>query len=193
MDHPLNPDEARSGSAVGVSCSAIKPAFKREIMEICGENVMSCYQCGECTAGCPAAYAMDITPNQIMRMTQLGMKDEVISSKAIWLCAGCEMCSTRCPRKVALSRVMDACREIAVREGRKSKMPQIEAFHKEFLKEVARNGRVHEMSLMGLYKLRTRDFFSDVFSGIQMFLKGKLGLIPSRIKGRGEVRKMFRN
>jgi heterodisulfide reductase subunit C len=175
-----------------VCIAGLDPDLRKEIAAIVGENVLSCYQCGECTAGCPAAFAMDVSPNQVMRMTQLGMKDEVLGSSAIWLCAGCETCATRCPRGVGLSKVMDACRQIAIREGRKPKEANVLKFHEEFLKNVKTFGRTHEMSLMGFYKLRTRDFFSDVFQGIQMFLKGKLGLIPSLVKGRKEVRGLFR-
>jgi len=165
--------------------------FKRRIEELSGENVLACYQCGECTAGCPVAFAMDIAPNQILRMAQMGLEDEVLSSSTIWLCAGCETCATRCPKGVALSRVMDACRQLALERGIKPKEPNIAKFHDQFLKEVRRFGRVHELSLTALYKMRTRDFFSDVFAGIQMFLKGKLALIPSLIKGRKEVRGLF--
>jgi heterodisulfide reductase subunit C len=175
-----------------VCIAGLSPEFKREIAEIVGENVLSCYQCGECTAGCPAAFAMDISPNQVMRMAQVGMKDEVLGSSAIWLCAGCETCATRCPRGVGLSKVMDACRQIAIREGRKPKETNVQTFHDQFLKEVQRFGRVHEITLMGMYKMRTRDFFADMIQGAQMFLKGKLGLIPSFVKGRKEVRGLFR-
>ncbi len=176
-------------------CSA--PSFgdaklRQEIRDICGENVLSCYQCGECTGGCPAAYAMDITPNQVMRMAQLGMRGDLLNSSAIWLCAGCETCATRCPRGVALSKVMDACRQIAIRDGVKPKEANIVKFHEEFLRQVQWHGRAHEMGLVGLYKLRSRRFFDDVISGVQMFLKGKLGLIPSRVKGRAEVKRLFK-
>lgn len=170
----------------------IDPEFKRRIREICGENVLECYQCGECTAGCPAAFAMDIAPNQVLRMAQLGLADEALNSSAIWLCAGCETCATRCPKGVALSKVMDACRQIAIERGIKPKEPNVLKFHEEFLKNVERFGRAHEMSLIAFYKMRSRDFFSDVFQGIQMFLKGKLGLIPSLVKGRKEVKGLFR-
>ncbi len=165
--------------------------LKRRIQELCGENVLECYQCGECTAGCPVAYAMDIAPNQVLRLAQLGLEDEVLSSSAIWLCAGCETCYTRCPKGVALSRVMDACRQLALERGVKPKELSIAKFHDQFLTEVRRFGRVHELTLTALYKMRTRDFFSDVFTGIQMFLKGKLALIPSLVKGRDEIRKLF--
>lgn len=171
--------------------SSTDTSFKQEIEQISGENVLACYQCGECTAGCPAAFAMDIAPNQVMRLAQLGLKGEVLSSSAIWLCAGCETCATRCPRGVALSKVMDACRQIAVKEGRAAKEPAVLKFHEEFLKEVARNGRVHEISLISFYKLRSRKLLDDVLAGAHMFLKGKLGLVPKRVRGRTEVRRLF--
>lgn len=193
MNKTLAIDATHSGSDFECSVLSIgDPTFRDEIREICGENVLSCYQCGECTAGCPVAFAMDIAPNQVMRMVQLGMRDEVLGSSAIWLCAGCETCRTRCPKGVGLSKVMDACRQIAVRSGVKAKEPNVLKFHEEFLKEIARNGRVHEMSLVAFYKLRSKRFFDDVLSGIQMFLKGKLGLIPSRVKRLAEVRKLFK-
>ena len=178
-------------SSLRVSNCVIDPEFKRRIAEVCGENVLSCYQCGECTAGCPAAFAMDISPNQVMRMAQIGMKDDVLASSAIWLCAGCETCATRCPRGVGLSKVMDACRQIAIESGVKPKEANVAKFHDQFLKEIQRFGRVHEMTLTAFYKMRTRDFFSDVIQGAQMFLKGKLGLIPSWVRGRREVRGLF--
>ena len=175
-----------------VSAATLDERFKDEINRVSGENVLSCYQCGECTAGCPVAYCMDVAPNQIMRMTQLGMEDDVLNCASIWLCAGCEMCATRCPRGVALSRVMDACRHIATEKGVKPKEANVLKFHEEFLKEIQRNGRIHEISLIALYKLRSKQFFADVFQGMQMFLKGKLAPMPHRVKNRKEVQGLFK-
>lgn len=180
-------------SPLGSMNKPTDPNFKQQISEMCGENVLSCYQCGECTAGCPAAFSMDIAPNQIMRMAQIGLKDEVLSSSAIWLCAGCETCSTRCPRGVALSKVMDACRQISVKEGKVTKdQANVLKMHEELLRQISIFGRVHEISMIAAFKMRTGRFFDDVLAGIQMFLKGKLGLIPGRIKGRKEVKGLFK-
>ncbi|MGQ9454376.1 MAG: 4Fe-4S dicluster domain-containing protein [Armatimonadota bacterium] len=187
----LDSGKTQNCCALSVMEAPVGSELRRRIEELCGEDVMKCYQCGECTAGCPVAFAMDISPNQILRMAQLGLENEVLSSASIWLCAGCETCATRCPKGVALSRVMDACRQLAVERGIRPKEPGVAKFHDQFLKEIQRFGRVHELSLTAFYKLRTRDFFSDVFTGVQMFLKGKLALIPSIIKGRGDVRKLF--
>ncbi|NIQ78825.1 MAG: heterodisulfide reductase subunit C, partial [Anaerolineae bacterium] len=85
----------------------------REVEQKGARNVSACYQCGKCTAGCPVAYEMDYTPNQIIRGVQLGMREMVLSSRAIWLCAACETCSTRCPQEADPAAVMDALRHIA--------------------------------------------------------------------------------
>lgn len=193
METALSSDVSKETSPLGSMNTPIDPTFKHTIRTACGENVLSCYQCGECTAGCPAAFTMDIAPNQVMRMAQLGFKDEVLGSSAIWLCAGCETCATRCPRGVALSKVMDACRQISVKEGKVTKkQANVLKMHEEMLRQISTFGRVHEISMIGAFKMRTGRFFDDVLAGAQMFLKGKLGLIPSVIKGRKEVKGLFR-
>jgi CO dehydrogenase/acetyl-CoA synthase alpha subunit len=55
---------------------------------------------------CPVAFAMDYKPNQICRWS-LGMKERVLSSKTIWVCASCYTCSTRCPNDIDIAKVMD--------------------------------------------------------------------------------------
>ena len=164
-----------------------------EISKLSGQNVTSCYQCGECTAGCPVAYLADIMPNQVTRLLQLGQDEDVLKSSMIWLCVGCETCVTRCPRKVELSKVMDALRQTAVSRGVASAEPAIRTFHETFLRSVERGGRIHEISMLGEYKLRSLQLFSDLILGAKMFLKGKLALIPKIIKGRGEVKRIFKN
>lgn len=160
--------------------------FRSQVEAISGQSILACYQCGECTAGCPVAYTADLMPNQVTRMVQLGQRD-VLSSSMIWLCVGCETCATRCPKGVELSRVMDALREIADI----SREPKIRKFHEAFLGSVGHMGRVHEVSMLAVYKLRTLNFFSDIFLGIRMFFKGKLALMPKTISGTGEVRRII--
>ena len=167
-------------------------SFLDNIEKMSGQSILACYQCGECTAGCPVAYAGDLTPNQISRLIQLGQEDEVLKSSMIWLCVGCETCATRCPRKVELSKVMDALRETAVKRGIRPGETRIETFHETFLNAVERGGRVHEISMLGEYKLRSLDLFSDIFLAVKMFLKGKLALLPKFVKGRGEMKQIFR-
>jgi heterodisulfide reductase subunit C len=50
-------------------------------------------------------------------MAILGMKKEVLSSQFIWLCSSCYTCYERCPQDVRIPELMNAIRNIAVREG----------------------------------------------------------------------------
>jgi heterodisulfide reductase subunit C len=97
----------------------IDPKFKYEMSGVPGfEKLRLCFQCGTCTADCPIARFSEIYhPRRLMRMTQLGMKDRVLGSEAIWLCAGCFTCVDHCPQGVDLAGVLRALRNIAAREG----------------------------------------------------------------------------
>ena len=90
--------------------------FVARVEEISGQEVMACNQCGKCSAGCPAAVAMDLLPSQVIRFVQLGL-EEVLDSKTIWLCASCLTCLSRCPRGVELPRIMESLRQLALRRG----------------------------------------------------------------------------
>ena len=91
--------------------------FIDRINELTGLNVYSCYQCGRCSAGCPFSYEMDLLPNQIIRMVQMGLEDEVKASKTLTLCASCFTCQSRCPKGIDMARVMEAVRLILDPKG----------------------------------------------------------------------------
>jgi heterodisulfide reductase subunit C len=86
------------------------------VEEISGQGLLDCNQCGKCSAGCPIVAAMDILPSQVIRMAQLGM-EEVLESNTVWICASCLTCVTRCPKGVDLPRLMEALRQISLRDG----------------------------------------------------------------------------
>ncbi|NLO74292.1 MAG: heterodisulfide reductase subunit C [candidate division WS1 bacterium] len=169
-----------------------EPDFVEHISEISGEDVRQCYQCGKCLAGCPMVEEMDLTPSQVMRAVQAGLKDLVLDSHTIWCCAGCETCAARCPKGIDLCHVMKALTSEAFAEGRTQSAPDIAAFHRSFLDTVSVLGRNYELGMMGLLKLRTRNLLQDVALGMKLFARGKLNLIPEYIKGNAEVRRMIR-
>lgn len=155
-----------------------------------GQHIFDCYQCGKCSAGCPVDYAMDLGPRQIMRYIQMGLKKEVMQSTTIWLCVSCETCSSRCPAKIDIARVMESLRILATVEGSVPAEKKVDVFHKEFLKAVERYGRAHELSLSAAYVMKTRDF-SGMGMGRAMFSKGKLVLMPPSVSGAAEVKRIF--
>ncbi len=66
------------------------------------EALYSCIHCGSCTASCPTANHMSLTPQRITRLIRLGMKDEVLESLAHWRCTSCDACTLHCPRKIPI-------------------------------------------------------------------------------------------
>ena len=85
--------------------------------EISGENFMACYQCGRCSAGCPMVPEMDLLPNQVLRYAQLGLADEILKSKTIWVCSSCFTCTVRCPKGIDIARVMEVLWQIVLRKN----------------------------------------------------------------------------
>ncbi len=155
-----------------------------------GQRIFDCYQCGKCSAGCPVDYAMDLGPRQIMRLIQMGLKKEVMQSTTVWLCVGCETCSSRCPAKIDIARVMESLRILATIEGTPPAVKKVDLFHKEFLKAVEQYGRAHELSLSAKYVMKTLDF-SNMGMARTMFSKGKLVIKPPSVSGASEVKRIF--
>jgi len=109
---------------------------------------MRCYYCQKCSIGCPTAFAMDYQPAQILKMVQLGQKEALLKSSAIWLCIGCETCGARCPNDIRINNVMDVLKEIALEEGIKPAEKTVYALHRSFLDSIKIFGRVHELTML---------------------------------------------
>jgi heterodisulfide reductase subunit C len=101
---------------ITLSRQIINDPFVSKVEELSGQSLLACYQCGKCSAGCPNVCEMDILPNQIIRYAQLGLKDELIGSKSIWMCASCMTCDVRCPKGINVAEVIEAIRLILLRQ-----------------------------------------------------------------------------
>ncbi len=172
--------------------SLLRPSMLEAVEELSGQKVRDCYQCGKCSAGCPIAADMDLPPNQVIRLVQLGLIDQALRSRTIRLCASCETCTTRCPREVDLAAVMDALRKIAIRERMRSPERVVSFFNRTFLSILRRYGRVFEMELIGRFNTGTFNFFKDMTKAPRLFFRGRLKLWPS-FKGRKTARSVFKD
>jgi heterodisulfide reductase subunit C len=94
-----------------ISISSVRGEFVRQIEAISGQSLLACNQCGKCSAGCPVAFGVDLLPNQVIRLAQLGIED-VLAAQTIWTCASCLTCVARCPKGIDLPRVMESLRVI---------------------------------------------------------------------------------
>lgn len=168
-----------------------KTEFLLELREA-GADVTACYQCGRCSAGCPAAEYFDFKPMQVVRMCCYGQEEKLLASRTIWVCAACETCTARCPNNIDIARVMDVLRSRAIATHQGPQEPRVLAFHKSFLNSIRAHGRVFEIGMIAGYKFRSGDLFTDMGLGLQMFKRNKLKFFPVRIKGTQEVKALFK-
>ncbi|MBA7664034.1 hypothetical protein ES703_72084 [subsurface metagenome] len=100
-----------------ISSQTLQNDFVKKVEEISGQSLLSCNQCGKCSAGCPMSFAMDFLPNQVIRLVQLGLEEDIVRSKTVWICASCFTCTVRCPQGVDLAKVMEAVRLVTLRRN----------------------------------------------------------------------------
>jgi len=114
-----------------INVKELNSKFKYEVMkEPGGENLLKCFSCGTCTASCPVREIDEqFNPRKIIRMTILGMKEVVLKSDFVWLCTACYICQERCPQDVMITELMNAIKNVAVKEGiiHPSYIAQVEA------------------------------------------------------------------
>ena len=165
--------------------------FLEEVVKASNVNLQACYQCQKCSAGCPVVAAMDIMPNQIVRQIQYGRREKVLASKTIWICASCHTCSVRCPNDIDIAKVMDTLRHLSLKSGLKAGEGEIPIFHSVFLDSIKATGRIHELSLILRFKLRTRDFLKDAVLGWEMFRRGKIKVMPQSFTGGRDIKEIF--
>lgn len=170
----------------------IESPLAGELERLSETKLVECYQCGKCSAGCPVASEMDILPNRVIRLAQLGQFDKILGSETIWICASCVTCTTRCPREVDIAAVMDSLRQMALKGLANKRSREIIQFHRAFLDAVWAFGRLAEFTLVGDYKMRSGKFFQDILTAPKMLQRGKLHFLPKTVAGRKEIRDIFK-
>lgn len=164
--------------------------FLGEVRRKCPQPIERCYHCQKCTSGCYLSEYFDYSPNQVLRLVQFGLREQALKSVTIWLCSACQACAVRCPNGINIPEVMDTLKEMAV--AARLPLPESAVFHRLFVDAIRRRGRVNETLLLARYKFKTHQLFTDLKKGIELFKKGKLPLLFSHVKERGEVDRIFR-
>ncbi len=185
-----------------MSQKTISPDYRfLERIEAVGPfQTSACFQCRKCSNGCPVTFAMDLHPDEVIRLVILGQRETVLKCQTIWICASCETCTTRCPNDVKIAELMDGLKEMALCEGVSSPQPQITTLHETFLTNVKQWGRLHETTLLPSYLLKSGEIWKKWNSGSwrydlklsrQMISKGRLSFKPKSITGKKEVRNIL--
>ena len=121
---------------IEISGRKVHNEFSQKVEEISGQNLFACYQCGNCTAGCPVSFAMDLGPHQVIRFSLLGLEEEVLKSNTFWMCASCLQCTSRCPKGLDVARIMEAIRLVILRKKERLDRIEVKELSEEFLERV---------------------------------------------------------
>jgi len=157
-----------------------------------GHHLSTCIQCGTCTASCPSAAAMDITPRQMWRMVQLGMVDEVLHSKTMWLCSICYQCQARCPRGLPLTDTIAKLKQLAIQQQIKE-WHESTTFYHAFAGVMRRYGRMREMEFMARYFISTNPMEALGYTtmALTLFRRGKIRPELPKLAGKGRLDDLF--
>jgi len=168
------------------------PELSHKIAAAAGVTLHDCYQCGKCSAGCPMAEAMDLQPRQMVRLLQLGMADDLLKSRSIWLCATCHMCMDRCPNSIDIPALVEQARYEAARR-KLCAVPEVGKFNRIFLENVKNFGKSQETILEGAYNIMTGNFIQDLGSVPHMLRHGIVGPELHTVREREALRKLVEN
>jgi heterodisulfide reductase subunit C len=130
---------------------------------------------------------MDYSPREIIRMIQVGLDDEVLDSKAIWLCASCFSCTVRCPQEIDITGIMHKLRNFALTEGRKTANT---LFDKISMDAIEKYGIFPECLAAMKYTVKAKSF-KKLPLGLRLFKCGKLKILPEGIKNPEEIKEIF--
>jgi heterodisulfide reductase subunit C2 len=154
-------------------------------------SLEKCYQCKKCSAGCPVVGDTKSPPSEIIRRLQLGAWEELLETDLIWTCLSCETCYTRCPNEINFAAVIDALRSEALARGTCRPPGDPPLFNRLFLNTVKTFGRVYDLQMIALYKLRTLNLKQDMEKFPTMLRKGKISLLPSMGGNKKMTRRIF--
>lgn len=157
-----------------------------------GRLLRRCIQCGTCSASCPASHAMDISPRQMWRMVQLGLEEEVLRSKTMWLCSLCYQCQVRCPRGIPLTDTITLLKEMALKRQLAASRESA-GFYRVFTDVIRRYGRNREIEFMVRFFLAANPLLALNFAGLGLTLlsRGKAHLELPKLGGEGRLDRLF--
>jgi quinone-modifying oxidoreductase subunit QmoC len=153
-----------------------KLTFSEEVSNLLhashGEPLKSCIQCGTCSGTCPVA--------------------EFMESNTFWYCASCFHCTVRCPSEIDIAGLMYALKRYSIWKHQYAEDAVGPVFSETFVKSILRSGRSYEPVLAPSYifSYGVREFLNEAHTATNLMLKGRLPVLPARIKRLENFKKM---
>ncbi len=179
----------------------------REVMDRSGQNLLACYQCRRCAAGCPVGDETGVTPDRLIRTIIFGDREKALSNLLVWKCVACYTCGSRCPNNIQTARINEALKEMGKEDHVEPLLPAVAAFHDNFMRSASHFGRINEIEFMGLYELQNTKreikkgggwkvvagaLKSSARLAVSMMKKKRLHFRLNRIRNLSEIKRLFR-
>jgi heterodisulfide reductase subunit C len=185
--------------------SELSQSLIQEVMVRSGQNLLACYQCRRCAAGCPVGNETGVTPDRLIRMILFGRKEDVLNNLLVWKCVACYTCGTRCPNNIQTARINEALKQMSKKAHIEPVLPKVSTFHDAFLRSASHFGRVNELEFIGLYEMQkakkelkhgggwkavASEIIKQAKLGISMMKKKRLHFRLGKIKRLSEIKRL---
>ena len=152
-----------------------------------------CIQCGTCSVVCPLIEYMDHSPRVLNAMMTAGGEDDVLRSRAIWVCTSCYACTVECPKQLPLTESIYALKRESMRTGVYPRRFITPVLARQFVRTVDKRGRSSEAWLSLSLYLRTRPLQLVRYAPVALRLirRGRLPLRPESVRKPAQLRKVL--
>ncbi len=179
----------------------------KEVMDRSGQNLLACYQCRRCAAGCPVGDETGVTPDRLIRTIIFGDREKALNNLLVWKCVACYTCGARCPNNIQTARINETLKEMSKEVHLEPLLPKVAAFHDAFMRSASHFGRINELVFMGLYELQNAkrevkngggwkavadEMRSNAKLAISMMKKKRLHYRLHKIKNLSEIKRLFK-
>jgi heterodisulfide reductase subunit C len=171
-------------------------SFREEVENLLhaeeGVSLVRCVQCATCSAACPAVEFMDHTPRELIALINAGMRDEVMRSNTHWTCASCYACSEKCPEGIRPADVMYALTRYSLWKDTFDRDWVAPDFSRRFARTILRTGKSYEPGYAPAFMFEggVPGAMREMRMAMRLLAKGRLPLIPARIKRIKNLRAM---
>lgn len=170
--------------------AALQNEFYRNAI---GKKILSCIQCGTCSASCPLNGMMDHAPREIFALIRDGEMEEVLRSNTPWFCVSCYQCMPRCPREIPVTDIMYLLKQMATERHLFPDSLNMPDMYKAFSRDIEHHGRVTASSLMRRYGMKhPKDMLGKMSLGMKLLKRNRLELIPQQVRHPGRFAGLFR-
>jgi heterodisulfide reductase subunit C len=137
---------------------------------------------------------MDQTPRRMIAMINANMKEEVLASNTYWFCASCYHCTVRCPSQIDIAEAMYAVKRYTIWHKQHKEDLVGPVFSEAWVKTIVNSGRSYEPVLAPTYMFHfgPKEFFQEALTATNLVLKGRIPVLPPRIKRLDNFKKMIR-